>query len=124
VVGFALLVQAALLHTTDVLPLGYRFIHHTLSRHNLLQYRAPPPNSRDLKRPADAARLLAYSANPAVTMMRVVSTVPDRPAASAKGNPSDMPMTRSHTVAEPVKWCSLWGNGGMRVSDRSACCLR
>jgi hypothetical protein len=68
----------------------------------------------------------AISANPAVTMMRVVSTVPDRPAASAKGtvSPSDMPMTRSRTVAEPVKWCSLCGIYGMRVSDRSACGVR
>jgi hypothetical protein len=56
VIGFFLLVQAALLHTTDVLPLGCRFIHRTLSCHNLLPYRAPPPNSREPKRAADVGK--------------------------------------------------------------------
>src|SRR5438093_13439540 len=62
----------------------------------------------------------AISANPAVTMMRVVSTAPDKPAASANGTvrPSAMPMTMSRTVAVPVKWRSMWGICGIRVSDR------
>jgi len=42
----------------------------------------------------------AISANPAVTMTRVVPTAPDTPAARANGTvrPSDMPMTVSRSV--------------------------
>jgi hypothetical protein len=53
-----------ILDTCDILTTRYahklccRFIrvYHTLSCHNLLQYRAPPPNRRELKRPAAAGK--------------------------------------------------------------------
>jgi hypothetical protein len=63
-------------------------------------------------------RPAAISANPAVTMIPVVSTAPDKPAARANGTvgPSDMPMTMSRTVAVPMKWRSM-GGWGIGVSD-------
>ena len=67
VVGFVLLVQAALLHTTDVLPLCCHIIHHTLSRYNLLQYRALPPNGLEISGPPTRARLPTCSDNAAGT---------------------------------------------------------
>jgi len=60
----------------------------------------------------------AISAKPAVTMMPVVPTAPDKPAASAKGtvNPSDIPMTMSRTVSDAVKCRSMCGVCGMLFS--------
>src|SRR5581483_5183761 len=57
----------------------------------------------------------ATSASPAVTMMPLDSTAPDRPAASAKGTvrPSDMPITMSRTAAEAVKCFSTCGVCGI-----------
>src|SRR5260370_27192797 len=51
----------------------------------------------------------AISARPAITMMLVVSTVPERPAANAKGTvrPSDIPITMSRTTSVEVEWCSV-----------------
>src|SRR5262245_7715091 len=59
----------------------------------------------------------AISASPAVTMMAVDSTAPERPAASANGTvrPSAIPMTTSRTVSVAVKWrswCGVDGNQG------------
>jgi hypothetical protein len=53
----------------------------------------------------------AISADPATTISQWFCTAPDRPAASAKGTvrPSDMPMTTSRTISDPVKCCSKCG---------------
>src|SRR5579885_3181382 len=57
----------------------------------------------------------AISARPAVTMMLVVLTAPESPAARANGTvrPSDMPMTISRTVSPAVKCCSTCGVWGI-----------
>src|SRR5580658_8773580 len=57
----------------------------------------------------------AISANPATTMMRVVVSAPDNPAASAKGTvrPSAIPMTMSRTNSEAVKCDSTCGVCGI-----------
>jgi hypothetical protein len=57
----------------------------------------------------------ATSASPAVTMMPLDSTAPDRPAASVKGTvrPSDMPITMSRTTSEAVKLFSTCGVRGV-----------
>src|SRR5277367_1057579 len=56
----------------------------------------------------------AISARPATTIMRVVVSAPDNPAANAKGTvrPSAIPMTTSRTKSEAVKCdstCSVCG---------------
>src|ERR1700730_8262188 len=56
----------------------------------------------------------AISASPAITMIRVVVSAPERPAASANGtvSPSAIPITMSRTNAEAVKCfstCSVCG---------------
>jgi len=64
-----------ILDTCDILTTRYahklccRFIrvYHTLSCHNLLQYRAPPPNRRERKRLAAAGKASACSDNAAGT---------------------------------------------------------
>src|SRR6185295_14280010 len=60
----------------------------------------------------------AISARPAVTMMLVLSTAPDNPAASAKGTvrPSDIPITRSRTTSLDVKCRSICGVCGIEGS--------
>src|SRR5580700_6388218 len=57
----------------------------------------------------------AISASPATTMMRVVVSAPDNPAASAKGTvrPSAIPMTMSRTNSEAVKCDSTCGVCGI-----------
>src|ERR1700722_16083138 len=57
----------------------------------------------------------AISARPATTMMRVVVSAPDSPAASAKGtvSPSAMPITMSRTNSEAVKCDSTCGVCGI-----------
>jgi len=47
----------------------------------------------------------AISASPAVMTMEVELATPESPAASANGtvNPSDIPITTSLTISEPVK---------------------
>src|SRR5882672_4251942 len=67
----------------------------------------------------------AISAEPAVMMIGVDSTAPDRPAASAKGtvSPSDMPITMSRIVSEAVKCfstCGVWGTGDLRLGAGNA----
>src|SRR5437879_5245901 len=66
----------------------------------------------------------AISASPAVTIRLVVLIAPDKPAASAKGtvSPSDIPITMSLTISEPVKCRSMWGGFGMNVSPTTASC--
>jgi hypothetical protein len=53
-----------------------------------------------------------------VHFLTVVLIAPDRPAANANGtvNPSDIPITMSLTVSDPVKCRSMCGVCGMRVS--------
>src|SRR5438105_13264023 len=65
----------------------------------------------------------AISASPAVTIRLVVLIAPDKPAASAKGtvSPSDIPITMSLTISEPVKCRSMWGVFGMKVSPTASC---
>jgi hypothetical protein len=60
----------------------------------------------------------AISARPAVTMMLVESTAPDNPAANANGtvNPSDIPITMSLTISDPVKCRSMCGVCGIGSS--------
>src|SRR5271165_675024 len=70
----------------------------------------------------------AISASPATTMMRVVVSAPDNPAASANGtvSPSAIPITISRTNSEAVKCDSTCGVCGIffqvspsvRISDR------
>src|SRR5262249_45752915 len=62
----------------------------------------------------------AISARPAVTMMPVEATAPERPAASANGTvrPSDIPMTMSRTASLAVECCSMCGVCG---TTRSLC---
>src|SRR5271156_5918377 len=57
----------------------------------------------------------AISASPATTMIRVVVSAPDNPAASAKGtvSPSAIPITMSRTNSEAVKWDSTCGVCGI-----------
>src|SRR3984885_10738820 len=57
----------------------------------------------------------AISANPATTMMRVVVSAPDNPAARANGTvrPSAIPMTMSRTNSEAVKCDSTCGVCGI-----------
>src|ERR1700722_4776857 len=57
----------------------------------------------------------AISARPATTMMRVVVSAPDNPAASANGtvSPSAIPMTMSRTNSEAVKCDSTCGVCGI-----------
>src|SRR5258708_15263788 len=57
----------------------------------------------------------AISANPAPTMIRVVVSAPDNPAASAKGtvNPSAIPITISRTNSDAVKCFSTCGVCGI-----------
>src|ERR1700678_1912624 len=57
----------------------------------------------------------AISASPATTMMRLVVSAPDKPAASAKGTvrPSAIPMTMSRTNSDAVKCDSTCGVCGM-----------
>src|ERR1700733_1878370 len=57
----------------------------------------------------------AISASPATTMMRVVVSAPDSPAASAKGtvSPSAIPITISRTNSEAVKCDSTCGVCGI-----------
>src|SRR5690348_6611185 len=57
----------------------------------------------------------AISARPATTMMRVVVSAPESPAASAKGtvSPSAMPMTMSRTKSKAVKCDSTCGVCGI-----------
>src|SRR3954453_22309265 len=64
----------------------------------------------------------AISARPAVMMMRVESTAPERPAASANGTvrPADMPITMSRTVSPAVKWRSICGVCGTASLSGSA----
>src|SRR5450432_3277025 len=65
----------------------------------------------------------AISAKPATTMMRVVMSAPDNPAASANGtvSPSAIPITTSRTNSEAVKCVSTCGVCGIffQVSPRS-----
>src|SRR5258707_7612419 len=57
----------------------------------------------------------AISANPATTMMRVVMSAPDNPAASANGtvSPSAIPITISRTNSDAVKCFSTCGVCGI-----------
>src|ERR1700733_6145927 len=57
----------------------------------------------------------AISAKPATTIMRVLVSAPDNPAASAKGTvrPSAIPMTMSRTNSEAVKCDSTCGVCGI-----------
>src|SRR5579864_6163485 len=57
----------------------------------------------------------AISASPATTMMRVVISAPESPAASAKGtvSPSAIPITMSRTNSEAVKCDSTCGVCGI-----------
>src|SRR5437867_1935244 len=61
----------------------------------------------------------AISARPAVTMMWVWLMAPVSPAARAKGTvrPSDIPITTSRTTSLAVKWRSIWGVCGIRISE-------
>ena len=63
----------------------------------------------------------AISASPATTTIVVDATVPESPAANAKGtvSPSDMPITTSRTVAEASKWDSTCGVEGIRKHHTS-----
>jgi FrmR/RcnR family transcriptional regulator, repressor of frmRAB operon len=68
--------------------------------------------------PGSPFALPTTSASPAVMMMAVASTAPDKPAARAKGTvrPSDMPITMSRTVSEAVKCFSTCGVCGIETS--------
>src|ERR1700685_3730973 len=57
----------------------------------------------------------AISASPATTTMWLLSTAPERPAASAKGtvSPSDIPITTSRTTSPAVKCRSMCGVCGI-----------
>src|SRR5512135_213802 len=60
----------------------------------------------------------AISAKPPTTTMAVECAIPDSPAASAKGtvSPSDIPITISLMVSEPVKCFSTCGVCGILLS--------
>src|SRR5579862_1054456 len=64
----------------------------------------------------------AISASPAITMMRVVVSAPDSPAASAKGTvrPSAIPITMSRTNSEAVKCDSTCGVCGIFLQVTSS----
>src|SRR5580704_577031 len=66
----------------------------------------------------------AISARPAVTIRLVVLIAPDKPAASAKGtvSPSDIPITMSRTISEPVKCRSMCGVFDMKASPTTGSC--